>query len=227
MLPILCYHKVGPVSIEGRWLNVEPKRLDSHVRFFVRNGYQFMRVEELAELFPNRAVCFTFDDAYHSALTLGLDVLRRHQVTGTFYAVPSLVGGSSSWDGSRAKLLARWELLQEAQRDGFEIGNHTWSHADLSTLSLAAQVAEWRNADEEFLRRGISAESYCYPYGRLNGESVDAARAAGAKVAVALAKRPATALDDRLRLPRIVIAYSDGLPKLLYKLHIRPKLKGG
>lgn len=226
MLPILCYHKVGPASIEGRWLNIEPRRLDAHVRFFVRNGYQFMRAEELAELFPSRAVCFTFDDAYHSALTLGLDVLRKHRVTGTFYAVPALVGASSTWDGARAKLLARWELLLEAQRDGFEVGNHTWSHADLSDLSLEAQIDEWRRADEEFLRRGVSAQSLCYPYGRLNGESVSAARAAGAKVAVALAKRPATPQDDRLRLPRIAIAYSDGLPKLLYKLHVRPRLKG-
>lgn len=225
MLPILCYHKVGPIAEEGRWLNVEPARLDSHVRFFSRRGYGFIKAGELAEMFPPHAVCLTFDDAYHSALTHGLEVLKRHEATGTFYAVPTLVGKRSEWDGSRSKLLARVELLKDAQRAGCEIGNHTNTHADLSSLDLAAQLEEWKLADDWLLGQGLAPESLCYPYGKLNAESVAAAKAAGAKVAVALGKRPARVDDDRLRMPRIVISYSDGLPKLLYKLHIRPRFR--
>lgn len=224
MLPILCYHKVGPIDLEGRALNVEPARLDTHVRYFKRRGLQFVRAGELAELWPPRAVCLTFDDAYHSALTFGRDVLLRHRATATFYAVPSLVGKTSAWDGPRAKPLASWDLLLEAQKQGFEIGNHTWSHADLSKSALEGQAEEWRRGDQALLEHGLAPESFCYPFGRMNAHSIEAARSAGAKVAVAILKRPARATDDKLALPRVVVAYSDSVAKLLYKLHIRPLL---
>ena len=224
MLPILCYHKVGPVEVEGRALNVEPALLDAHVRFFRRRGCTFLRASDLDDPWPDRAVCLTFDDAYVSALTHGCEILYSHGVTATFFAVPSLVGGSSDWDGERARPLASWETLIQAQDLGFEIGNHTWSHPDLSTLALAEQQEQWTRADQSLREHGLVPRSFCYPYGRMNPSSTEAARLAGATVAVAIKKRRAKPDDDRLALPRIVIAYSDSIPKLLYKMHIRPLL---
>lgn len=223
-MPILCYHKVGSIGIEGRALNVEPARLDTHVRFFARRGFAFVTVKELAGAWPSRAVCLTFDDAYHSALTSGREVLLRRKATATFFAVPSLVGGESQWDGTRARPLADWDLLRAARADGFEIGNHTWSHCDLSQLTLADQIVEWRRADQALRDQGFVPESCCYPFGRMNGDSVEAIRSVGARVAVALMKRRAKVSDERLALPRIVVAYSDSVAKLLYKMHIRPRL---
>jgi peptidoglycan/xylan/chitin deacetylase (PgdA/CDA1 family) len=169
-------------------------------------------------------VCLTFDDAYVSALTLGCEILTDHEVTATFYAVPSLAGGSSEWDGDRARPLASWETLLQAQRLGFEIGNHTWSHPDLSALGKPDQLQQWTRADEALREHGLEPGSCCYPYGRMNSDSVDAVRLSGASVAVAIKKRRAKPDDDRLALPRIVIAYSDSMPKLLYKMYVRPLL---
>ncbi len=225
MLPILCYHKVGPVWEEGRRLNVEPGTLAKHVQFFFRRNYKFVQAQHLAGVLPTRSVCFTFDDAYLSMLYDGVRVLRAYGLTASIYPVPSLVGQSSSWDKELARPLAPWDLLIEAQKAGFEIGNHTFTHADLSKLDLAAQVREIEDADDRLLEHGLSPGSVCYPYGRMNVDTVFACEKAQYSVGLALGKRMAVETDDRRALPRIVIAYSDSVAKLMYKMHVRPKLR--
>lgn len=225
MLPILCYHKVGPVWEEGRRLNIEPNQLAKHVQFFFRRGYQFVQAQDLAGVLPLKSVCLTFDDAYLSALFDGLRVLRAYKATATFYAVPGLVGASSQWDGELARPLASWDILLDAQKAGFEIGNHTLTHADLSKLDLASQIEEIERADDALMSHGISPGSLCYPYGRMNGETKAACGHAQYRVGMALGKRMAVEADDRRALPRIVMAYSDSVAKLIYKMKIRPKLR--
>src|SRR4051812_17322791 len=112
---ILCYHKVGPVATEGRRLNIEPARLRSHIRFFARRGFAFLLGRELAQSWPERSVCFTFDDAYTSTIRNAPELLEESGARGSFYAVSDKVGGSSGWDGSLARPLASWDELLDAQ----------------------------------------------------------------------------------------------------------------
>jgi len=223
-LPILCYHKVGPQAEEGRRLNIEPTALTYHAAFFLRRGYQTLLARDLAEDWPERAVCFTFDDGYESTLTHGLDALRRAGAVGSIYVVTDAVGKDSSWDAGNERPLADWSRLLEAQTAGFEIGNHTKSHARLGDLDESRQAAEIEGAHEALARQGIESSSFCLPYGSRNDATPAAIRAAGYRVGLALSRRSATPSDDRLLLPRVVIAYSDRIPQLLYKLQIRPLL---
>lgn len=226
-LPILCYHKVGPITEEGRGLNIEPGRLESHGRFFARRGHRFLLAKDLADEWPNRAVCFTFDDAYCSTLTHGVEAMRRAGGVGSIYAVTSLVGGTSEWDAGRERPLANWDQLLVAQAAGFEIGNHTRTHARLGDLSLEGQAAEIEAAQAALLAHGLDSGSFCLPYGSHNLETRAAMTQAKVAVGLALSRRPAKPDDDRLLLPRIVVAYGDGVPKLLYKIHVRPWLPFG
>lgn len=224
MLPILCYHKVGPIAQEGRRLNVEPATLNSHVRYFVRKGRRFARTGDLESGVPGGCVCFTFDDAYISALVNGVEILRRHGVWGTLFAVPGMVGGESSWDAGEARPLAGWDALKAAQAEGMEIANHTMNHCDLTTLPMAQQAAEIEAAEDLLIQHGLGGRSVCFPYGKFNSGTLAAMDQEGCKVGLALGRRSARPGDDLRCLPRIVVGYSDSLAKLLYKIHLRPKL---
>jgi peptidoglycan/xylan/chitin deacetylase (PgdA/CDA1 family) len=221
--PILCYHKVGPLANEGRFLNVEPELLRSHVRF-LRRRYHLVCVREFAGAWPDRGAAVTFDDAYMSALTHGLQVLQQEGAVGTFYAVPALVGLTSEWDGERARPLAGWDLLRTAQSLGHEVGNHTWSHPNLAQLNWDQQVEQWTLAQDRLRQEQIIAESACYPFGSMSSRSEDAVAQAGIACAVQIGKRLANSGDSKRALPRVVVAYSDAIPKLLYKLYVRPML---
>ncbi len=223
-LPILCYHKVGDEATYGRWLNIHPKTLRDHIRFFARRGYTFLRAVDLAEDWPPRGVCLTFDDAYVSATTHGIEVLKSERVLATFYVVSDKVGCSSDWDPGKEARLANWDHLKEAAQDGYEIGNHTASHVRLGDLALDEQVAEIKQCREALSARGFSQASCCFPYGSHSPMTAKALEACGYRVGVALGKRLARENDPKFALPRIVMSYGDSLPMLLYKLHIRPRL---
>jgi peptidoglycan/xylan/chitin deacetylase (PgdA/CDA1 family) len=217
---IFCYHKVGPEAEEGRFLNVEPAGLRAQL-LFLRRRYWAVHVSDVAT--RGGQVALTFDDAYLSALTHGLEILRELNLPATFYAVPNLVGKSSEWDGERARPLADWDLLTVADEEGQRVGNHTWSHPDLSLLSLEEQMKEWESAQERLVREGLEPVSGCYPYGKGNATSAEALGRVCAW-GVTLEGRPIAPTDSPLLLPRIAVAFRDRAPQLLYKVHVRPHL---
>jgi peptidoglycan/xylan/chitin deacetylase (PgdA/CDA1 family) len=222
---ILCYHKVGTAINEGRRLNIEPSRLHSHVRFFSRKKCNFLCAGELFGPWEKGIVCFTFDDAYASTMVHAPSIFEEFGARATFYAVPGKVGATSDWDGDLARPLADWQILREIQARGHEIGNHTFNHVHLSGLSSEAQWDEIVSAHQRLLDEGIKPRSFCFPYGDHDRRTIDQLEKAGYAVGVALGKRPAHSHENRLSLPRVVVAYSDVLPMLLYKLKLKPRFR--
>lgn len=223
-LPILCYHQVGPEAELGRRLNVSPERLTSHIRFFKRRGFHFVTAGSLAEPWRPKSICLTFDDAYVSTLTYGLEILLREEVAASIYAVAGKVGGLSDWAGESPKPLASWELLREAQGKGIEIGNHTLLHPRMNEIPHIEQSQEWDEADAIFQKEGIaSRRSACWPYG-LVGQVDAVPHAIGLALGRGWATEPSANDPLRKRLPRQAIAFSDSVAGLLYRLYVRPFL---
>ncbi|TNF18873.1 MAG: polysaccharide deacetylase family protein [Rhodobacteraceae bacterium] len=75
-------------------------------------------------------VALTFDDGPHPRNTPWLlDMLRERRLKATFYVI-----------GNRVKT---WpEIARRIAEEGHEIGNHSWSHPDLSRISDAGVLRE-------------------------------------------------------------------------------------
>lgn len=71
---------------------------------------------------PSKTVILTFDDGPSRYTPEILDILKQKQVKATFFVV-----------GSQA---VRYPLLKRIYDEGHDIGNHTYSHPDLSLLPL-------------------------------------------------------------------------------------------
>lgn len=222
---ILCYHKVGPQAEEGRFLNVAPADLDRQARFLTRLGYVGRRLDDETPFDRPRCVVFTFDDAYASTLHHAPEILERHGIPGVFFAVTGKT--ESDWDGDRARPLAEPAMLKAAAARGHEIGNHSHTHQHLAKLSAPEQREELKQAHAGLEQLGIRARSVCYPYGSFNHDTLIAADGLGYRRGVSLAKGWAHSTAPRLALPRIVIAYSDGLAGFVYRVFVRPKLRRG
>jgi len=98
------------------------------------------------------------------------------------------------------------EVSALAQGSLIEVGAHTVSHSDLSTLPAAAQQEEIQSSKaqlEELLNRPVT--SFSYPYGSLSGKTATIVREAGfvraCSVNAELVKRP----TDPFRLPRLQV----------------------
>ncbi|UOE36930.1 polysaccharide deacetylase family protein [Chryseobacterium oryzae] len=79
--------------------------------------------EDDTKIGPGHKIILTFDDGPNSEFTPKiLDILEREKVPATFFLI-----------GENAE--ANIPLVQRIARDGFEIGNHTFTHGNLAKMS--------------------------------------------------------------------------------------------
>jgi len=85
---------------------------------------------------PPRTVVLTFDDGPHPINTpMILDVLKRHKVKAMFFQLGSIFDGDYIGSENVKTTLAIQERLL---KEGHVVANHTYSHPQLSKLSLDA-----------------------------------------------------------------------------------------
>ncbi len=104
-----------------------------------------------------KCIALTFDDGPNAATTSRiLSILETEHVPASFFVVGSRIAGNQG-------------LLRQMHADGDEIGNHTWSHPDLTTLTPDAvrqQVVMTQDAVEA---AGVPAPTLLRPpYGDVN-----------------------------------------------------------
>jgi len=101
-------------------------------------------------------VALTFDDGPHATHTPRLlDILRARNVKATFYVI-----------GKNVDLYPG--IVRRTVAEGHEIGNHTYTHPKLSSLSNDRVISEIRKTDEAIVRAcGVRPKTLRPPYGAL------------------------------------------------------------
>lgn len=101
-----------------------------------------------SEPVPPRTVVLTFDDAVKSHLEVAAPLLKAYGFGATFFI-------SHAWMNDTEHFLS-WEEVAELHQMGFEIGNHTWTHAGINTPGKAARLAgELALVENELARVGV------------------------------------------------------------------------
>lgn len=101
-----------------------------------------------SEPVPPKTVVLTFDDAVRSHLEVVAPLLKEYGFGATFFIC-------HAWMNDKEYFLS-WEEVAELQRMGFEIGNHTWTHAGFNTPAMAARLAgELALVENELARVGV------------------------------------------------------------------------
>src|SRR5688572_16837939 len=101
-------------------------------------------------------VALTFDDGPRPETNAILDALKLHRLKATFF----LIG---------LNVRAYPEIARRIVREGHHIGNHTWSHPDLTTMTAAAinQELRWTNSIIAQVT-GVTPRFARPPYGSTN-----------------------------------------------------------
>ena len=118
----------------------------------------------------NENLCaLTFDDGPSRYTEHLLDMLRDYGIPATFFLLGSQV--------ERNPATAR-RILDE----GHEIGNHSWSHANLRALPTQLQEREIRETDAALRAIGASPAYLRPPYGNFDSRTIEMARDLGLDV---------------------------------------------
>jgi peptidoglycan/xylan/chitin deacetylase (PgdA/CDA1 family) len=115
-------------------------------------------------------VALTFDDGPGRSTMAMLTILRRYQVPATFFNIG-------------AAMATRPYLVQDEVREGYAMGNHSWDHPHMTTLSAVRQDAELSQASAE--QRSIAGTVPCAfrpPYGEYDSTTLRLAQQRGMSV---------------------------------------------
>jgi peptidoglycan/xylan/chitin deacetylase (PgdA/CDA1 family) len=102
-------------------------------------------------------LALTFDDGPNPAITpLVLDALERHHARATFFVLGNHVPGNEA-------------LLRRMYQSGHEIGDHSWSHPDFTTLNLEQMQQQIAQTQAVVMAAGLPAPTlFRPPYGAVN-----------------------------------------------------------
>lgn len=201
-VPILMYHYIRDASNEsqlGKNLSVNPANFDSQMKWLDDNDYQTLKVSDLTDpdkkeiskiLFQKKKpIAITFDDGYADAYTNAYPILKKYQMTATFYIIRNYVGKTEYMNQNQIDALSAANM---------EIGSHTLSHPDLSKLDATSARKQIFNSKEK-------AASFCYPAGKYNSTTIDLVQQAGYTTAVTTHSGIASQDSNGFELPRVRI----------------------
>jgi peptidoglycan/xylan/chitin deacetylase (PgdA/CDA1 family) len=207
-VPILMYHYVrnnpDPKDRIGYGLSVTPELFQAHMEYLADRGYAVVPLRDLTQ--TQKSLALTFDDGYRDFYTAAWPAMKPHGFRATIFQIVDLI------DNHRY-LTA--DQLRELAAAGNEIGSHTLTHSDLTTLSperLRRELVESRDRLARLVGQPIL--SFCYPAGRQNAAVRKAVEAAGYGTAVTVQPGLHKASDDRFGIPRVRVYGGMGLSQL-------------
>lgn len=188
-VPILMYHQISrPLKgLRSCQDCVSPERFEMQIGELLRAGYRVISLASLVKLLEEsssallkRCVVLTFDDGYRDQFLNAYQILRRYQLSATFFLVTGYLGKNTFFPHLSLEsapiwpvhqppsgwLPLSWDGAEEMARNGMEIGSHSVSHRSLGCMGPREVEAEVRRSKEMLEQRlGLRVVFFAYPFG--------------------------------------------------------------
>lgn len=101
-LTILIYHSIMTEHDPFRPGEPTDRLFDQQMQLLADNFNVLPLTEAIERLYkgslPPRSACITFDDGYTDNLTIGVDILKRHALTATFFLTNGFIDNGIMWN---------------------------------------------------------------------------------------------------------------------------------
>jgi peptidoglycan/xylan/chitin deacetylase (PgdA/CDA1 family) len=220
----LGYHGVAPsnMAIDPVFLHVAPDVFDAQLQVLQRAGFEIVTVAELARRAGGRApppgmAALSFDDGMDNNHSVALPILVERGAGATVYVVTGLIGKENPWMAPGTSRMMVEDELRDLAAAGVELGAHTVTHPDLSTMSYEDCLEEMvQSRDHIAAIAGQPVRTFAYPFCKYDHDAVRAARDAGFEAAVTCQWRGSW---ERHTMKRVMITGKDGPSSFLLKLY--------
>lgn len=180
--PILLYHHISDAGNGNRYY-VTPDVFRTQLQALRDRGYTSITVTDLVNVIinggdlPARPVVLTFDDGNIDIYQNAFPIMQEMGFVGTFYIVGNRL---------QSRYFVNADQLTEMIAAGWEIGNHSMSHIDLTKdhSVIGYEVATSRSMLEDAL--GVKINTFAYPYGIIDDFVVNKVSEYGYRAAMGL-----------------------------------------
>jgi len=176
MIPIILYHRIDISPTNSRYY-VSPEKFEEQMKLLhdweytsITTTMLIQAITQGAEL-PPRPFLLTIDDGNLDNYTNAFPIMQKYGFAGILYIVGNYIGAQDYMTVNQ---------ILEMYNAGWEVGNHSMNHLDLTTLepdALRTEIVESREKLEEKL--GIPVLTFAYPFGFKNESAVDYVKFAG------------------------------------------------
>ena len=146
-------------------------RRDPNGKITCRSPYPLPGMEPAASSMGRSPVIVTlsFDDGLASHYEIAFPILTKYGIRATFFTVGGWLGGSGRMTAAQIREMARY---------GQEIGCHSYSHPDLTSLSPEQVIEEFAMSKDALQEAtGFPVLTHAYPFGAVNYEVANIAGA--------------------------------------------------
>jgi peptidoglycan/xylan/chitin deacetylase (PgdA/CDA1 family) len=217
-VPILMYHvtKAPPAGTPYPDLWVKPADFRGQMDWLAENGYTGITMAQLFKYWddgfklPPKPVVLTFDDGYPSQDKVARPALEKHHWPGTLFLELRNVDNPDTG--------FRTSMVKQMLASGWELGSHTLTHPDLTSLSATELENEVAGSREQLAKKfDVPIDFFCYPAGQYDDTVVAAVKDAGYTGATTELPGAATPAKP-FELARIRIDGSDGVEGFASKM---------
>jgi peptidoglycan/xylan/chitin deacetylase (PgdA/CDA1 family) len=223
----LCYHGVTErperSSADAKGLHVNHRRFATHLDYLERHYNvislsEFLSAQRSGRRLADYSVVLTFDDGFRNFLTTAAPMLASRRMPATAFLITDyakagsadLAGVSQKWTSEDDSTYLSWAEAQLLQKEGFEFGSHTCSHARLLGLPPAESERELLHSLNDLIGKlGVGTAALSYPKGEYSSLLATEARKVGYACAVTTDRGPNEPDHDPFTLGRTLIGDYD------------------
>jgi len=212
-VPILSYHQFG---VGKKSTCISPDIFNQQMKYLKDNGYRVITPADLLDFLeyrrqiPRKSVLITIDDGYRAIYDIAWPILKKYKFPATLFVYTNYVGIS--------KKALSWNDLRYLKSQGFTIGSHTVSHADLTKKKpdekpddFYRRIRKELALSKKIIDKELKQDTIClaFPYGRQNQDVLEMAKSIGYKIAVTVDRGSNPFFINPLALKRNMILKKD------------------
>lgn len=196
-----AYHRFGNDRYPST--NISLDRFRAHLEFLQKHDYEVLTLGKALkrmrkEKLSGKTAVLTMDDGYSSVNSGAVPLLEEYGYKASIFVCTEYVGGKNNLS---------WEKLKELQKKGYEIGNHSHSHAHFLNArsdSIGLRFKKDLERSEKLFKKklGETPDLYAYPYGEYHPEMERILEKRGYRGAVAQYSGVISGDSKKYALPR-------------------------
>ena len=178
-LPVLLYHCIAERAENDYWISAN--EFAAQMAELKRKGYQSVTSHDVegylfgSKTLPPKPVMITFDDACRNLYTHAWPILKKNGFKADIFIFTDAIRNDA---GQRASVVQHrhgketlleymiWPEIREMAADGFAIGAHSKSHADMKKLDKQQLKYEILYSKLRILAEtGVAVTAFSYPFG--------------------------------------------------------------